>query len=50
MTTNSSTLATIAVVMYSKPEDQEPSANAAITAPLIWPMPPTTTTRKASTM
>lgn len=48
MITNTITLASDAVVLYSMKEFINPSANAAITVPLIWPRPPTTTTRKAS--
>src|SRR5699024_3144687 len=48
MATKTSTLATDAVVEYSKNECRTPSANAAITAPRSWPRPPTTTTRNAS--
>ena len=48
MITNTITLASDAVVLYSMNEFRKPSANAAMTVPLIWPRPPTTTTRKAS--
>jgi hypothetical protein len=44
------TFAMLAVVEYSNVACSRPSPNAAITAPLICPMPPATTTRKASTM
>ncbi len=48
MITNTATLATDAVVLYSMNEFRMPRAMAAMTAPLIWPRPPMTTTRKAS--
>ena len=43
-------LATLTVVAYSTMDCRTPSANATITVPLSWPMPPTTTTRNALTM
>src|SRR5690606_39446131 len=48
MNANTITLASDAVVLYSMNELRNPSPSAAITVPLIWPKPPTTTTRNAS--
>src|SRR5690606_10235385 len=49
-TTSTPTFARLAVVEYSNVAWISPRPNAAITHPLIWPMPPATTTRNASTM
>lgn len=42
------TLATLRVVRYSPVAWSTPRAKATMTVPLSWPIPPTTTTRKAS--
>ena len=47
---NTITWAIDAVVVYSTHAYTMPSTKAAITAPLICPTPPTTTTRKALMM